>query len=118
MNHRILGRIAVLLILMITGSSPSVFSGRVDFCKLFGSVYIEKNVNSADFRVYEEDSEAFCNIRIFEVDNRLYADRQGLWHFTDKKEFADFSIYFEPKRGLADFTIFFIDVESFAGCNN
>jgi hypothetical protein len=48
----------------------------------------------------------------------VYADREGLWYFTDKKEFADFTVYFEPKKGLAEFSVYFIDVESFAGCNN
>jgi hypothetical protein len=110
--------IALVLVLFLTGSSPSVFHQKVDFCKLFGSVYIEKSAKAADFRVFEEESEAFCNVKIFEVESRLYADREGLWHFTDKKEFADFSIYFEPKKGLADFSVYFIDVESFAGCNN
>ncbi len=109
--------IALVLVVFLTGSSPSVCTQQVDFCKLFGSVYIEKSAKTADFRVFEEDSEAFCNIKIFEVESRLYADREGLWHFTDKKEFADFTIFFEPKKGLADFSVYFIDVESFAGCN-
>ena len=111
-------RIVLVLVFLITGNSPSVFSAQVDFCRVFGSVYIEKNPRLADYRVYEEESEAFCDIKIFEVDARPYADRQGLWHFTDTKAFADFTIYFEPKKGLADFSVYFIDVESFAGCNN
>jgi len=111
-------RIALMLVLITMGNSPSVFSAQVDFCKVFGSVYIEKDPRQADYRVYKEDSEAFCNIKVFEVDGRPYADREGLWHFTDKKAFADFTIYFEPKKGLADFSVYFIDVESFAGCNN
>jgi hypothetical protein len=107
----------MVALLLITGNSPSVFSGQVDFCKLFGAVYVEENPRLADFRVFEEESEAFCDIKVFEVEDRLYADRQGLWHFTKKKEFADFTVYFEPNRGLADFSVYFIDVESFAGCN-
>ena len=106
------------MVLPMPGSSPFVFSSQVDFCKLFGAVYIEKSPQKADFRVYKEESEAFCNIKVFEVDSRLYADNEGLWHFTDKKAFADFSVYFEPKKGLADFSVFFTDVESFAGCND
>ncbi len=107
------------MLLLIFGNSPSLFSGQqVEFCKLFGAVYIEKSPRDADFRVFEEDSEAFCDIKVFKVESRIYADREGLWHITDKKAFADFSIYLEPKRGLADFSVYFIDVESFAGCNN
>ena len=110
-------RIVLIVVLVIIGNSPSVFSAQVDYCKLFGAVYIEKNPILADFRVYEEDSEAFCDIKVFEVESRVYADREGLWHFTDTKAFADFTIYFEPKKGLADFSVYFIDIESFAGCN-
>jgi hypothetical protein len=110
-------RIVLIVVLVIIGNSPSVFSAQVDFCKLFGAVYVEKNPKLADFRVYEEDSEAFCDIKVFEVESRVYADREGLWHFTDTKAFADFTVYFEPKKGLADFSVYFIDIESFAGCN-
>lgn len=118
MKHdKFIRRIALVLVVFLTGSSPSVCTQQVDFCKLFGSVYIEKSAKTADFRVFEEESEAFCDIRVFEVEHRLYADREGLWHFTDKKEFADFTIFYEPKKGLADFSVYFIDVESFAGCN-
>jgi len=118
MIYRYLGRIVFLMVLTLIGNSPSVFSSQVNFCKLFGAVYIEESPQNADFRVFEEESEAFCNIKVFEVESRLYADNEGLWHFTDKKAFADFSIYFEPKKGLADFSVYFIDVESFAGCND
>ena len=118
MIQKFLRRIVFVLVFTIPGNSPFVFSSQVDYCKLFGAVYIEKSPQNADFRVYEEDSEAFCNIRVFEVDSRVYADNEGLWHFTDKKAFADFSIYFESKKGLADFSVYFTDVESFAGCND
>jgi len=118
MINKYLRRIVLILVLTMMDSSPSVFSAQVNFCRLFGSVYIEDSAQKADFRVYEEESEAFCNIKIFEVESRVYADQEGLWHFTDKKAFADFSIYFEPKKGLADFSVYFIDIESFAGCNN
>ena len=111
-------RVALIILLLIIGSSPSVFSGQVEFCKLFGAVYVVDNAREADFRVYEEESEAFCDIKVFEVESRVYADREGLWHFTDTKAFADFTIYFEPKKGLSEFSVYFIDVESFAGCND
>lgn len=115
---KLIRRIVLIVVLMIVGNSPSVFSSQVDFCKLFGAVYVEKNPKFADFRVYEEDSEAFCDIKVFEMESRVYADQPGLWHFTETKAFADFTIYFEPKKGLAEFSVYFIDVESFAGCNN
>lgn len=110
--------VVLVAVIFLSGGSPFAFPGQVDFCKIFGSVYVETSAQKADYRVYKEDSEAFSNIRIFPVEARLYADRSGLWHFTDKKEFADFSIYYEPKRALADFSVYFTDVESFAGCND
>ncbi len=112
------GRIILIAALFLSGGSPSVCSDEVDFCKLYGSVYVEKSPQQADYRVFCEESEAFSTVKVFPVDARLYADGQGLWHFTDKRGFADFTIYYEKKRGLADFTVFFTDVESFAGCNN
>ena len=110
--------IVLVTIFFLSGGSPFVLSAQVDFCKLFGSVYIEKSPQKADFRVFKEESEAFSTIKVFPVDARPYADKEGLWHFTDKKEFADFTIYYESKRALADFSVYFIEVESFAGCNN
>ena len=118
MINRFIRRIVLISVLLAAGNSPSVFSAQVDFCEIFGSVYVEKDIRLADYRVFQEDSEAFSNIKVFKVDSRVYADRQGLWHFTDKKAFADFTIYYESKKGLADFSVYFIDVESFAGCNN
>jgi hypothetical protein len=118
MITKYLRRIVLISLLTVLCNSPSVFSAQPDFCNVFGSVYIEKSAQAADYRVYVESSEAFSNIKVFKVDSRIYADGQGLWHFTDKKAFADFTVYFEPKKGLADFTVYFIDVESFAGCNN
>lgn len=105
--------IAVSGIFINSGSSRKLY----DPCKIFGTVYVEKNPRYAHFKVYEEDSEAFADILVFEEENRLYADKKGIWSFTDKKEFADFYIYWEDQRGLADFSVYFTDFESFAGCN-
>ena len=33
----------------------------------------------------------------------MLADDQGLWHFTDRQEFADFTVYFESESSNADF---------------
>jgi hypothetical protein len=90
--------------------------GQLDVCRIFGAVYEEKNPRYADYRVHVEESEDFSDLVVFRQDNRLFADRAGLWFFTDKKEFADFSVYFDKQRGTADFSISFTDTESFAGC--
>lgn len=89
----------------------------LDPCQIFGVAYIEDNPNQAHFRVYEEDSEAFADIILFEESNRLYATKVGIWSFTDKRDFADFYVYFEESKGLSDFSVYFTEFESFAGCN-
>ena len=111
------GRIFLVTFFLVIVDSPVIFSYQVDYCRIFGSVYVEKNPRYADYHVFIEESEAFSDIIVFKADNRLFADRQGLWHFTDKKAFADFTIYYEKDRGLAEFSVFYTETESFAGCN-
>ena len=111
------GKVLLIMALILPVHLPGVSSLQVDFCKIYGSVYVEKNPRYADYRVYVEDSESFCDVIVFQSENRLFADAPGLWHFTSKKGFEDFSICFEKERGLADFTIFITQTESFAGCN-
>ncbi len=91
-----------------------------NFCQLFGSVFIEENnPDRADFLIFEESSDAFCDVVVYaEMDNRLFANKEGLWHITTRRGFEDFSVYFVDKRNAADFSVYFTDVESFAGCNN
>jgi len=55
---------------------------------------------------------------VFETDNSLFADKPGIWYFTDDRAFADFAIYFVESKNNADFTVYFTSFESFAGCNN
>lgn len=116
-------RMAGMLMLLLCFSTPSGFAllssphQSIDVCQIFGSVYIEDDPQYADFLVYEEDSEAFADILVFEVDDRLWANKPGLWHFTETKGFQDFSIYFVESRGKADFSVYFINSEFFAGCN-
>jgi hypothetical protein len=78
-------KVAVVIMLLSLVSSPSNSSRQVDFCKVFGSVYVEDSAEAADYRVYKDNSEAFCDIKVFKVDSRVYADQQGLWHFTKIK---------------------------------
>ena len=96
---------------------PGQIRAGIDYCKLKGSVYIEEFPAQADVLVYEESSEAFADMLIYEADNALFADKPGIWHFVDKKAFADFTIGFVDKKNQADFSIYFTSFESFAGCN-
>ncbi len=120
MNTKYIRRILLVVMALLPWSTPDVFSNhpdQIDFCQIYGAVYVDPDPNRADYKVFVEDDEAFCDIKVFKADNRLFADREGLWYFTDKEAFADFTIGYVGKRGSADFTIFLIDTESFAGCN-
>jgi len=87
-----------------------------DLCTVFGSVYETKNRNEANFKVYVENGEAFSQLVVFKADNKLFADKVGLWFFTPTKAFADYIIYFEKSKANADFSIYFTDTQSFATC--
>lgn len=108
-------------ILSIFFGSDSLFEAKVkdqpDPCRIYGRVFIEENPRYAHYKVYEDDSEAFSDIIIFEEENALYADEVGHWTFVEKREFADVYIYFEENRNLADFSVFYTEYASFAGCN-
>ena len=88
-----------------------------DPCNVFGVVYIEPVKNRADYIVFEEKTEAFADLRVFREENRLLADNTGLWHFTDKRDLADFTIFIQDEPANVDFTIYYIDVISYAGCD-
>jgi hypothetical protein len=100
-------------LLVGTAYSPKQY----DPCEVYGAIYIEENPRRAHFKVFEESSESFADILVFEQDNKLYADGQGKWFFTKNRDFADFFVYFETERGLADFSVYYTEFESFAGCN-
>lgn len=96
------------------GSAPAA---PPDPCTLSGTVYVEKSPSYAQYRVYVHDSEAFADLIVCKQENKLFADQPGLWHFTDQRQLADFSIYLEKSENMADFSIAYTDTESFAGCN-
>ncbi len=87
-----------------------------DPCGIYGSVYIEEIKRRADYVIYEESSEAFADVNIFQEDNKLLADNGGIWYFTDKREFADFTVYFDDERSNVDFSIYYTDHVTYAGC--
>ena len=88
-------------------------------CRLYGSVYLERDPNRRGFcfgAVYEEPEEAFADVLVFPESNKLFADKPGLWYFTETRDFADYVLFVSPNRGLADFSISYTKVRSFAGC--
>lgn len=90
--------------------------GKVEPCKIYGKIFIVDQKHLADFRVYEEETEAFANLVVFKHENRFYADKSGQWFITKDKTEADFWIYFTEIKGQSDFTIAYTPTESFAGC--
>lgn len=90
---------------------------RNPYCDVFGVMVEVDRVSQADFIVYEEESENFSDIIVFDQDNRLFANRPGHWHFVRDEKFARYRLFFTTDRDQADFSVFFTDFESFAGCN-
>jgi len=86
------------------------------FCYVYGTIAVVDDPRRAHFRVYVEESEGLAELIIFKEEIRLYADRQGIWHFGKNPGLADYVIYFEENKFLADFSIYYTDVESFARC--
>lgn len=93
----------------------------IDFCRIYGSVYFERDPRrqaSAHFTVFEESEEAFANLVVYKEDNKLFADKPGLWYETKSRDFADYIIFISPNRNMADFGVHFTTVRGFAGCKN
>ncbi|OGX91518.1 hypothetical protein BEN49_04890 [Hymenobacter coccineus] len=98
---------------------PAARFGSVDPCKVYGSIYLETDPRrrSGCFGiVYVEPDQAFADLLVFKEDNKLFADKAGLWAAAPNREFADYVLFVTPTRGLADFTIHYTPARSFAGC--
>jgi hypothetical protein len=92
-----------------------------DFCRIYGSVYLERDPRKqagTQFTIYEETEEAFANLVVYKEDNKLFADVPGLWYITTNRDFADFVVFVSPNRNLADFGVYFTPTRSFAGCKD
>ncbi|AMJ64459.1 hypothetical protein [Hymenobacter sp. PAMC 26628] len=93
--------------------------GSVDPCKVYGSIYLETDPtrrNGCFGIVYVEPDQAFADLLVFKEENKLFADKAGLWAEAPNRDFADYVLFVTPTRGLADFTIHYTPVRSFAGC--
>lgn len=103
----------VMSFLFFTNDSPK----QLDPCEIYGKVYIISDPNRADYRVYVEDSESFCDVIVFKEQSALYADNPGHWTFVENSGLANVWVYIEKNKDMADFSIYYTDYESFAGCN-
>lgn len=97
------------------GNGPQIHFD--EYCELKGSVFIEKDPSSADFRVFIEESEAFADFLVFETDNSLYADKAGLWYYIKNRGMSDFTVCLVDSKNKADFSICYTTYESMAGCS-
>jgi len=112
----IIASILVLCAVVHAGSRPPDQQGRVDYCRIYGTVYIEKDRAYADYRVYVAEDEGAANMSVFLEDNALYADQSGIWYFTKDRNQAQYRIYLEKTKSFADFSIAYTTARSFAGC--
>jgi hypothetical protein len=88
-------------------------------CKIYGSVYLETNPSRRAYcfgTIYVEPEEAFADLMVFQENNKLFADKAGLWYEAPARDFADYVLFVSPDRAKADFAIHYTKVRSFAGC--
>jgi uncharacterized protein YneR len=88
-------------------------------CRIYGTIYLERDPRRRGFCfgvIYEEPEEGFADVMVFAEDNKLFADKPGLWYFTEARDFADYVLFVSNQRGMADFSVHYTKVRSFAGC--
>jgi len=90
-----------------------------DYCKIYGSVYLERDPkykNTASYTVFLGEEEVYANMIVYRESNKLFADGTGIWYITPTKAFADHILYVTDNRNLADFSVHFTTVRSYAAC--
>jgi hypothetical protein len=96
-------------------------AGPLEPCKIFGSVYLETDPGRRSYcygTVYVEPEEAFADVLVFKENNKLFADKAGLWADAPARNFADYVLLVVTDRSRADFSIHYTKVRSFAGCKS
>jgi hypothetical protein len=94
-------------------------AGPLEPCRIFGSIYLETDPSRRGYcygTVYVEPEEAFADVLIFKENNKLFADKAGLWADAPARDFADYVLLVVTDRSRADFSIHYTKVRSFAGC--
>ena len=105
------------LLALTPAKSPAI--GSLEPCKIFGSVYLETDPGRRAYcfgTVYVEPEEAFADLIVFKENNKLFADKAGLWADAPARDFADYVLLVTTDRSRADFAIHYTTVRSFAGC--
>lgn len=108
------------LLLALAPTPPATAkAGPLEPCRIYGAVYLETDPSRRAYcygTVYVEPDEAFANVLVYQEDNKLFADKAGLWSEAPNREFADYVLFVTPDRNRADFSIHYTKVRSFAGC--
>lgn len=112
----IFASVLTLLVVLHAGSRTAQPRTRVDYCRLYGAIYIEKDPTYADYKVFVAEDEGLADMAVYLEDNALYADQSGIWYFTKDRNQADFRIFLEKTKPFADFSIAYTTARSFAGC--
>ena len=108
--------LTALLVLHPAKNGPM---GGIEPCKVYGSIYLETDPRLRSYcfgAVYIEPEEAFADVLVYQENNKLFADKAGLWYPAENKQFADYNLFVTSDRNLADFSIHYVKVRSFAGC--
>ena len=105
------------LLALLPAKAPA--AGSLESCKIYGSVYLETDPARRPYcfgTVYVEPQEAFADLIGVKENNKLFADKVGLWADAPARDFADYVLFVTPDRSKADFSIHYTMVRSFAGC--
>ncbi len=105
-----------MALLLFVRAKPYQAKQDINYCQVYGSIYIESNIEMADYSIFIQPEEAFADLVAYKTDDALYASANGLWYITNQKAFADHIIYFSTTESNADFSVYFTDNESFVGC--
>ena len=109
------------ILLAVTPPAQAAPAGSVDPCRIYGSVFLETDPSRRAYcfgTVYVEPEEAFATLLVYREDNKLFADKAGLWHEAPARAFADYVLFVSADRNRADFSIHYTKIRSFAGCKN
>ncbi len=113
---RIVQSLFCLVVLVVCTSAKEKSHTPIDYCQVYGVIYLETDRAYADVRVYVEPTEGSARMHVFKEDNALYADKPGIWYITNNRNAADYRVYIEKNRSFANFSVFYINNSSFAGC--
>ena len=106
----------LLQLIFPSEKAPNVRSLQINPCELKGTVFIERNRISADYKVFLLEQEDFADMLVYKVASPKRAKRKGHWYFSKVKPEADFSICVVSRLEEADFSLAYTAFRDYAGC--